>query len=146
MQGFFAGPLDSEVRVLFYETFGALLKRLYRPLRPPVRIIAILVVMAARRIKCVRELVPGDGAEGAIAEVLRDVDVKDGELHDASWEDDFVAGRVVVGVYRGDGHAPFVPVDGFAEGGPFAGDFEAGHGERVREKCGGRDVDGKVVV
>ena len=66
---------------------------------PPVSVVAVLIVVAAGAVEGVGELVAGDGAEGAVAEVCRDVYVEDGELHNAGWEDDFVAGGVVVGVY-----------------------------------------------
>lgn len=45
-----------------------------------------------------------NGAESSVAEILRDVDIKDRELHDASWEDDLISGRVVVGIDSWDTH------------------------------------------
>jgi hypothetical protein len=138
--------LDGEFRVLLHEALRARLERRHGPVRPPVGVVAVLVVMAAGGVEGVRQLVAGHGPEGPVGEVLWHVDVEDGELHDAGGEDDFVARRVVVCVYGGHGHAPFVAVDGFAEGGPFVGDFEAGHGKGVGEEGGGGDVYGEVVV
>lgn len=146
VQGLVARAVDGEVRILAHEALGSLLKGFDRPVRPPVRVVPILVVVPASGVEGVRQLVSGHGAEGAIAQVLWDVHVEDGELHDASGKDDFVAGRVVIGIHGRNCHAPGIAIDGFAEGGPFMRDFEAGHGERVGEEGGRGNVYGSVVV
>ena len=146
VQGFLARSFDCEIRVLVDKTFCAGLEGRDGGVRPPVGIIAVLIVMAACRIKSMRQFVPGHGPECPVAQVLRYVYIENGKLHDAGWEDDFVSRRVVIRVHSWNGHAPFVAVDGFAKRGPFVGDFEAAHGERVRKKCGGGDVYGEIVV
>lgn len=96
VQGFAVAAFDGEVVVLIDEALGAVFEVGHGLVGPPVRVVAVLVVVAARRVEGVRELVPADRPEGAVAEVLRHVDVEDGELHYTCREDDLVTWWVVV--------------------------------------------------
>ncbi len=146
MQGLAAGPGDGEGSILIDEALRAVLEGAHGARRPPVRVVAVRVVVAAGRVEGVAQLVARDGPEGAVGQVGGRGDVEDGGLHDARREDDLVARRVVVRVYRRHRHAPFVAVDGPPERGPLVGDGEAGHGEGVGEEGAVTDVDGLVVV
>lgn len=86
----------SEVGVLLDETISPLTKRFDSRIRPPIRVVAVLVVMAACRVKGVAELVSSDGAERTVRHVRRNIDIEDRKLHDASREDDLVTRWVVV--------------------------------------------------
>lgn len=96
VQGLVVRSRDREVGVLVDEALGSFFEVLDRGVGPPVREVAVLIVVTTRGVKGVREFVARDGAERAIAEVLWHVHVKNGELHDSGWEDDFVAWGVVV--------------------------------------------------
>jgi hypothetical protein len=103
----------------------------------------MLSVLAIRRIYCLikdltmRELVATDGAEGAVAEILRYTRiVEDRMLHDTGGENNLIAGRVVICVHSGHGHVPFVVPGGLAKLGPFLFDFEFSHLKAIT-KVGG---------
>ncbi len=96
MQRFAVPAVDGEVVVLVDEAIGALLEIGDRLVRPPVCVVAVLVVVAAGGVEGVGELVAGDRPEGTVTEVLRHVDVEDGELHYTGRKDDLIARWVVV--------------------------------------------------
>ena len=112
----------------------------------------MLSVLAIRRICCLvkdltmRELVATDRAEGAVAEILRYARiVEDWVLHDTGGENDLIAGRVVICVHSGHGHAPFVVPGGLAKLVPFLFDFEFSHLKPVT-KVGGIRYSKVLVV
>lgn len=92
-------PRNREVGVLFDEAFSLVLESIDCGIRPPVGVVAILVVVTTRAIKCVTQLVTRDGTKRAIGHVLRDIDVEDGELHDTCREDNFITWGVVVRIH-----------------------------------------------
>ena len=165
VQGLVVRPRDAELRVLVYEALCTFFEGGDGAVGPPVGVVPVLVVVAACGVECVAELVARDGAKRPVGHVRRHGDVEDGELHYARWEDDFVAGGVVVGVDGGGlweladvyllcdehggltyRHAPLVAVDRLAQRGPFVVDCEAADRERVLEKGVGRDVNRFIVL
>ena len=78
---------------------------------PPVAQHAVAVGFGALVVEAVADLVADHPADGPIVDRRIAVRIEEGRLQDGRREDDLVVGRVVIGVHRLRGHAPFVLVD-----------------------------------
>lgn len=146
VEGFAVAPLDGEVVVLRHKTPRPALEPGHGRVGPPVRVVAVLVVVPAGRVEGVGEFVAADRPERAVTEVLGDPDVEHGELHDARGEDDLVPRWVVVRVHRRDRHVPLVPVDRFAQCRPFLDHFRPCHRDGILKERRAVDLDTLVIV
>lgn len=99
MERLVVGSWDCEVGVLFNKALSLFRESIDRALGPPIREVAILIVVTACAVKGVAELMTSDRTKCTIGHVFWDFDIEDGELHDTRWEDDFITRGVVVGVH-----------------------------------------------
>lgn len=137
--------VHGEVGVLLDEALGSVFKSLDRLLRPPVRVVARLVVVSTGGVEGVTELMAGYGTECTVRHVCGHVHIEDWELHDTRGEDDLVAWWVVIGIDRGRSHAPLLSVHRLAERRPLVAHAEPAHRKCVCEKCVRLDVEVFVV-
>jgi hypothetical protein len=91
----------SEFRILVYEALGTFFERVDCGVRPPVCVVSVLVVVSASRIESVAELMTSNRPKRAVGHVRGNVDVEDGELHDAGRENNLITWWVVVGIDSG---------------------------------------------
>jgi hypothetical protein len=137
---------DGEVGILVNEAFGLCLEGFNRRVRPPVRVVAVLIVVTTCRVESVAELVACHRTKCAIGHVLRRFNIKHWSLHDTSWEAYLVAGGVVVCIDCWDSHAPFVAIHRLPERRPLILYTEAICGDDIVEESLRRDIERPVVV
>lgn len=92
------GVEDVVLGILARDALRALLEGLDGRVGPPVAETAFLVVLRARVVKRVSQLVGGDRAERAVAQVRGPAERVERRLEDAGREDDLAVGRRVVRV------------------------------------------------